>query len=264
MASIGYAKDYFLQQEKIGVMCRFPDFAYTDALAEIGNDRGIEQGSSSYGGTPEAPTAYAADLKSAWSTWNWAGCWYGLLTQLARQGYDNVVALQQEQFAVTLDTETDALVYTQLPTYPGGLLAGQRVMFDLTQPTTVGGQAQPIKVMLNGAIGQVPYSPTVPEVVGAIPFRRWARFQLIFGPSNLPASWTDIATPLTSSTAPSLNEINLIRKLIQKWGPSSVCLGISAIVSGRMRAWPLRNFGDGANFQDSEVVTWSATIGSST
>lgn len=142
-------------------------------------------------------------------------------------------------------------------------IGGQQALFDLGQPAVVGGQAQPATSTLNGAaFGAAAGSSLFVDVPGTIQQRRWARFAIIFE-QPLPSGWAP-AAPLTGITTPTLATLDQIRKVIRQWGPPAACTGITAMISGRLRGWPLRLYNDGANWQNASAVTWSAVAGSPT
>jgi hypothetical protein len=63
-----------------------------------------------------------------------------------------------------------------------------------------------------------------------IPF--WNTFFIWFG--TLPSSWTDVATPPTPSSSPSLYEVQRLRRIIlNRWKPAwALCIGIAVQTSG--------------------------------
>ncbi len=66
-----------------------------------------------------------------------------------------------------------------------------------------------------------------------------SRFALLF-PGPLPASWTDIQNPPTSTSAPSLNEINMIKQIVQRWrNAEATFMGIYVLTSGLMWGYPI-------------------------
>lgn len=275
IGALGYEKDWLIYLLKTGIKQRFPDYAYPDALLDIGSDRGIAQGIS------ESLSAYATDIKNAWTLWQRAGTFLGLLNEFLRQGYSNVIILQQQWGAYSLSAGNLAIT-----TYPlnHGRYAGRQMVFDVGQPNVVASQPQPQLVPypgigppfpINGAVlngqpgaGGVAahppgYLPNLTDTPGNIQTRRWARYAVLFT-TPFPSNWTSTqATPLTTSTTPSLAEMNSIRRIITTWGPGgAVCVGITALISGRLRSWPIRTFNDGALWKNSQSVTWTALQGS--
>lgn len=69
----------------------------------------------------------------------------------------------------------------------------------------------------------------------------WSRFVVIFDP--MPSSWSSIANPPTTSSAPGSAEISVIREIIAKLKPAkSTCVGIVGLNGAYTRAcwgWPL-------------------------
>ncbi len=259
MGALGLAKDTLIARLKQGIQQRLPGFALTDSLAQIGIDRGIDRSPAETAGAA-GDLAYASRLRAAWKTWQWGGTPFGLLTALAKSGYaSNAIFLQQNLWSWSLDAD-GALVSARLPQYAGGGPWGTRqALFDLGQPATVGGQTQSANAPLNAAA-------RAGDAAGLIQNKRWARYALIF-PSPLPSGWAP-STPLSSSTSPTVQQVDGIRKLITQWGPgASVCVGIVAISTGAslwgypfrtfstMPAWPTNGAG---------VTIWSPKVGSLT
>lgn len=85
----------------------YPDFAPSDALKYLGNDRRLFQGSN------ETEANFRARLKTPWDQWVRAGTWLGLLVQLYWYGITNAVIVQQNGKAATL---TGAPVVGEDPT----------------------------------------------------------------------------------------------------------------------------------------------------
>lgn len=85
----------------------YPDFAPSDALVHLGNDRRLAQGSG------ETEANFRARLKTPWDQWARAGTWLGLLVQLYWYGLTNAVIVQQNGKQAKL---TGAPVVGQDPT----------------------------------------------------------------------------------------------------------------------------------------------------
>lgn len=92
---------------KAAVKARFPGVAPSDALEEIGLERGMPRGPG------ESDASYGARLLGAWNTWPWAGTAFGLLNALAAAGYAAEVRIQN-RMRYALDA-AGALVVEQRP-----------------------------------------------------------------------------------------------------------------------------------------------------
>lgn len=256
----GYIKDWLIARLKQGIMQRFPAFAMPDALAQIGIERGLVQSPA------ESLGAYAQRLINAWATWQGAGTAETLLQLLAVFGYTEAVIVQQNQWAFSLSN--GALVTTALPAYNSGTMSDParlcqpQWLFSLGQPAVEAGQAQPLPIVTSDP----------PDQVGQPENRRWARYAVIFptlpiGPAPLP-NWTDVQATLSTSTSPSLAEVNIIRSLIAQWGPGiSGCQGIYAVTAGQIFGWPSLTWvstDTWASLWNANVVRWSPTVGSAT
>jgi hypothetical protein len=84
------------------VKARFPDYAATDALAAIGNDRLLLRGPS------ESDSNYATRLKYAWDDWERAGTFLELLVQLYWTGFEGAVIAQQNGLVFSLSAAPTA------------------------------------------------------------------------------------------------------------------------------------------------------------
>lgn len=91
MRALGDVRDAITQHLKNGVQARFSSSAAPDALSAQGNDREIERGPT------DTDQGYAARLKGAWDTWEFAGTPTGVLSALFDAGYTNVVLVTTRQ-----------------------------------------------------------------------------------------------------------------------------------------------------------------------
>lgn len=164
-------------------------------------------------GIPRSPAdtddTYRAKLRRAWELWPFAGTPLGLLLALEAAGYaaGQVVIVQQEAHAFGLDTDT-----TKAP--------GER----LVKYALIGGR----------------WTFTSSAVL-------WNRFAVLFPDStNLPTGWASAAEPPTTLTTPSLDEVNGLIRLINKWKRSAaIFMGIEIAVDGRIWGWPVtQEWGD--------------------
>lgn len=97
--------------------------------------------------------------------------------------------------------------------------------------------------------------PPLPSLLGL-----WSHFFIWFSPA--PTSWTDIVTPPTPGSTPSIYEIRRIRHaIINRWKPAwTRCVGIGVLVSGSPGIWGAPGATWGSGTWGSAVVKWfSAT-----
>jgi hypothetical protein len=85
----------------------------------------------------------------------------------------------------------------------------------------------------------------------------WSVFGLVFDP--LPASWTNIVKPPTSSSAPTANEIELICGIVNTWKPAfATFAGILAVQSYPLWGWP--RTGPNAAIWGASGRTWGGGV----
>lgn len=158
-------------------------------------------------GIPRSPAdtdaTYAIKLRRAWEMWPFAGTPLGLLLAFEAAGYSagQVVLVQQEAHGFMLNGDTTLDPGDRLVTY--NLLSGRWIF---------GG--------------------------GTI---LWNRFGVLFPEySNLPTGWAaGAASPPTTVTTPTLNEVNGLIRLVNKWRRSaSLFQWIRVCTSGRLWGWP--------------------------
>lgn len=71
----------------------------------------------------------------------------------------------------------------------------------------------------------------------------WNTFLVIL--TSIPSSWTDIQNPPTTSSAPTVNEIDRIARIINLWRPAHmVCAGLQVVTSGSIWGFG-HTWGDG-------------------
>lgn len=107
----GKAQDYEISRIRGAALSCFPDFAATDALAQIGAELLIDRASA------DTDASYATRLRKAWESWPFAGSGYGVLRALRDLGYTDCVLVQVNGLALSLDANGD-LVVTQLAPNP--------------------------------------------------------------------------------------------------------------------------------------------------
>jgi hypothetical protein len=109
LEGLGARKDALAALAKEAVKARFPTLCPTDALAEIGTERGIDRGAT------ETEAAYRARVRAAWEQWAWAGTPYGLLLALYYAGYTpgsgKVVIQVQKGWQYELRSDFDPAVH---------------------------------------------------------------------------------------------------------------------------------------------------------
>ncbi len=89
LTAIGRSLDDNAERARQAVKARFPNLAPDDALAVLGEERGMPRGPG------ETTASYRARLLGAWDAWTWAGTPYGMLRQLLAAGYPTVYVQTQ-------------------------------------------------------------------------------------------------------------------------------------------------------------------------
>lgn len=244
--AIGQVLDDQVDQLRQAVKAHMPTLAPADALPHIASERGLIQGPG------ESNSAFALRLQDAWDEWVWAGTWLGVLAQLQLSlGYasGNFIIVQQSGLAYSL---TGTVSSTDPSTWPTNLVT-----------TTLGTNQN-----LSGSppwwrFDYAPYGAPQPYPLNTEQQNTamGSRYALIFY-GTLPASWTNIVSPPTPSTAPSLSEVNTIRKILRAWSPARMtCMGIFVVTAGMSIGWPVRlinsGFNAGADIGPSTVVPYS-------
>ena len=143
--------------------------------------------------------------------------------------------------------------------YPNGQLWGPCAGVTLTAPPVITQGNNPWSMSpIDGQAGPVMGEP---DLFGAF----WNRTLLFFDP--IPSSWTNIVNPPTSSSAPTLTEIQQIRTLLARWGAGHAAkIGIAAIVGtsgGLGRAcfgYPYRTFTSQAGMTFGGTTGQAGTI----
>lgn len=176
-------------------------------------------------GIPRSPfdtdTQYALKLRRAWEVWPFAGTPLGLLLALEAAGYPAgmVTLVQQEAHAFQLGAAT--------------LATDQRL----------------VQLSLSGGRWTFSGSPVL-----------WNRFGVLFGDSaNLPAGWAAGAvSPPTGATNPTLNEVNGIIRLVNKWRRSAAIFQwVKVVTAGHYWGQIGLNWGAGGlTWGGSTVVTF--------
>lgn len=222
VTSYGTVLDGQVALVKAAVKARFPELAPADALPYLASERGLLQGGTIGGGPSESNSAFGTRLKQAWDVPGWpvAGTPYAILIQLYYSlGYTNVIIAQQNGLIYGLvasptgDPDTDLDIETAAP---------------LITPATPGPDREDQKTIPAGTPWW--YFDDKTDFC--------SRFVVIF-PSPLPAWWTDIENPPTQTSAPSLSEVNAIRKIIQQWrNAEATCVGIIVSTSGLLWGYP--------------------------
>lgn len=211
---LGNLVDTQTDYTKQAVKAHMPDYAPADALPHIASERGLIQGPS------ESNASFATRLKFSWEQWQFAGSPLGILIQLYYQGYTNMVLVQQNGLAFTLTGTLPAF------TTPGSW-----------DPT-------PNLVITNtGTNPNISGTPSWWTFDLNNPF--CSRYALIF-PQSLPASWTNVISPPTPTTAPTLSQINTIRSILKTWSAGkATCVGIYAVTQNKCIGYPVRLINSG-------------------
>jgi hypothetical protein len=112
--AMGDAKDSLVELLRQGVKARFVTLAPPDALAALGQERGLLRLAG------ESDASFAGRIQAAWDSWQWAGTPFGLLFVLKGMGFSGAAILTPDREALgkglmhELDGQ-DALVSTPLP-----------------------------------------------------------------------------------------------------------------------------------------------------
>ena len=170
----------------------------------------------------DANASYAIKLRRAWEVWPFAGTPLGMLLAFEAAGYPAgmVHFIQQEAHAFTLNTDT-----------------------------TLAPSARLVKISLNGGFWTFDANRAF-----------WSRFGILFGdPANLPAGWAAGAvSPPTGASTPTLNEVNGMIRMVNKWRRSAASFQwIRVVTSGNIWGWPPSlNWGAAGLVWGGTVVSW--------
>lgn len=220
VGSYGTVLDSKVALTKLAFKAGMPEKTPADGLDNIGHDRGLIQGGS-IAGPAESNTAFGTRLRGAWDVRPYDGAPLAILLQLYYTlGYTSVAYAQQNGVVYTLTTPptdpplTDYLVATD---------AGA-----LTSPAAPSADRPEQKIIPTGT-----------------PWWRFddktdfcSRFAIIFG-TPLPASWVSIVNPPTTSSTPSLSEVNTIRDIIRRFkNAETTCMGIYVQLTGKLWGYP--------------------------
>lgn len=202
----GIVLDYYAERARAGVRQRLPGSAAPDGLGAIGEERGIDLGSSLERSPAEDLPTYAARVRAAWELWKFGGCPLGMLRAFGAQGYyPEIVCANGDVFSLTSG---------------GGQWAGS---------ATWGA----------GTWGAAAATTTELVITSTAPLTSlfWNTYFVWF--PTIPVSWTTPTTPPTPSTVPSVYEIRRLFDIcVKRWGPAwARCLFIGAQVSGTPGVW---------------------------
>lgn len=96
---------------------------------------------------------------------------------------------------------------------------------------------------------------TVPIFRSGDPFSRF----LVYFPSP-PSSWTNIVNPPTPSSAPTLQELRKLRRIINLWKPAcALCYAIGVVTSGAPAYWGQNGAQWGTGHWGGGITWFSAT-----
>lgn len=246
VTSYGTVIDDQIELTKEAVKARMPEECPSDALPYIGNERGLIQGGT-VGSFSESDADFGLRLREAWDVWPYAGTPLSLLLQLYYTlGIDNAVIVQQNGLFFTLGA---------VPEFPP--------LTDYLNYSTT--------AALETDLPPDPTRTGFPWFAQTIPAGNpwWLfdnktdlcnRFVVIF-PAPLPASWTDVQNPPTSTSAPTISEVNAIRGMIQQWrNAEAQCVGIIVQTDGLIWGYPTTQvWGAGTGDWGGETVVWSVT-----
>lgn len=263
LSSLGAIKDSFVDQLRQAVKARMPDYAPPDALAHIGNDRGLPQG------VTETNAAYATRLRTAWDTqWNFAGSGYSILTALTLAGYGNAILVQQNGLYFTLSggvlsigtlggappnwffTATNNLWSKFAVILPGpipttwtnsanAVFNGTQNYVDIIWPTPF--DSLPI-IMMSLISTDTDSFPIINLTNKTLTSIRVETSDMFNGSVNL-LGFTAGADPFCNPQSATLAGLRQAVKKMQ-WG-NATCGGIYAIRTGNSWGWPVQNWGAG-------------------
>lgn len=239
--AVAAVKDYLADRIELSIKSKFPlpGYAPTDALIQIGEERGI------YANPGETDLAYAVRLLNAWLVWPYAGTNRGILRALYDAGYPNAGIVQQLGGWYTLDGNQNLLL-TPSPRWlfdsrsplanPVAWLAGATIVANgITVPSPKNGF---FYVTAKGGVSGTS-QPTWPTVVGepisdgTVTWQCkgrdfWSRFAVIlFAP--FPTAWG--GTPPVNGSSEQLR----ISALIKQWKSAhSTCVNIVVATAGAL------------------------------
>lgn len=205
--ALGIVKDFYAERARQAVKQRFPDYAATDSLGVLGEERGIDLGSSLQRSPAESWTAYAGRVKNAWNLWHLGGTAWGMLRAFAAQGYyPLIVCANGDVYSLAAGDGT----------WGGGGAWGE------------GTWGEPAE----GTDGELIIGSTAP-----LTDTLWNRFYVWFPVP--PSSWTDPAMPATTSSTPNIYEIRrLFRICVDRWRPAwAKCLFIGTTYGSMPGIW---------------------------
>jgi len=166
-------------------------------------------------GIPRSPAgtdeSYGEKLQRAWEVWPFAGTPLGILLAFEAAGYPagQVVVVQQESHGFGLNADTSLAPEERLVIY--GLISDR---WTFTDSSTL-----------------------------------WNRFGVLFhDPNNLPSGWASAVSPPTTSSTPTLDTVNGLIRLVNKWKrAASIFQWIKVVtVDDGVWGWPLDDeWGDG-------------------
>lgn len=291
----GLLLDDQIDRIKQSVKARFPDYAPSDALPAIGDERQLDRGPF------ESDTSYIGRLKKAWDVWPFAGTPTGLMVALYYGGFTNVVLVQQNGLYYTFEGPPDPSDYTlglsigDLGTNP--VMTGSppwwtfdaRLDFCSRYAILLPGPAAGTQYQIAGVAtftgvedgtvanpwptvywtGEFPdtsYSVmtggiTVTDGQGDI--AAWVPPELKAQSScqvaaSAPFSGTvDVLAYFAGTNPFGTIDLNRIRSIIRKWGrAAATCKSISVQVYGDFIGWPVRAISDRSTIGPSWIATY--------
>ncbi len=117
LGGLGKTKDFYTELLRQAVKARFPISGPPDACGYMGDERGIDRG------TTESNSAYALRVQGAWNVWPFANAALGLLLALNYAGFPGAVFVQQNGLAYSLSLPIGADPTTSLVITPTSTLA---------------------------------------------------------------------------------------------------------------------------------------------
>lgn len=212
-ATLGELKDTISDEARAAAVVGMPNALQPEALPAIAFERQLQRGLA------ETDAQFAERLRTAPDAWQLAGTPLSILLQL------EVIYPTTPMYLV----QQAVRAYGLQPPVPGGTIYDRLVIYTL------------------------PGGGWVFDNNSGFPLTEgfWSRFSLlIYDP---PSTWTDIVEPPTSLTAPTLNEVNDITKIVLKWKPAKATfMGTIVRISGPIWDWP-------PDLWDAPGLDWNGT-----
>ena len=233
--------DRALEWSRQGLVEHFPEKASAAGNALTASERQIEPGPT------ETNAALGARLVLAAQSWKRAGAAAGILLALDGLGYtptngkpvlvqQNGRAFYLEAIGVTVPAPGFAVAIAERPDLQLAIIP----------------------------LGDNPFFPVFPSTQDWWRFDDnnafCSRFAIVFT-GTLPSGWSAPVSPPTAGSAPNIDEVNRIRRVVHRWRPAKASfVAIYVRLTGRLWGWPLANWGDVGLTWGGTSVTWATEI----